>query len=100
MLGFIFKQSFSILLLVMLILLFFKMNNKLLFNSTLVMLVAYIPLRRFFNFMNYDEQVNNLLSNYPILETVDYYLPFLLVIMTIVVLMKYKKQPNSIYKKK
>ena len=88
---FIFKQVFSIILLVILILFYFNINNRKIFIATAVMLVAFIPLRRLFSYINYDNEVHGLISKYPILDTIDYFLPFLIIAMTIIVLIKYKK---------
>ena len=87
MLWYIFKQLFSIILLVMLLLLYFKIDNRKIFMCTSFMLVVFIPLRRLFRHIDY----NNFIDGYPILEIADFVIPVLVLIMTVVVANKYKK---------
>lgn len=51
------------------------------------MLVAYVPLRRLFRHIDY----NNYIEGYQILEIADFVIPILVLIMTVVVAHKYKK---------
>ena len=94
MLWFIFKQVFSVVILIMLVLVYFKIDNKRILACTSGMLIAYIPLRRFFRHVDYNDAVINLLENYPILEIVDMIMPILILIMTFVVVAKYKKNKS------